>query len=359
MSIRKSIVAGAALALALSFGPARAGVDLNEVGAFLVYPGVAAVNFGTPGEQQVGLTVETFLTITNTSSQSIIAHVSFINGDEDSQQYCYECDFDVPMTGLDTETLVLTRSGYVTHILNLDTGASRTCSQKIGFVTVDVEDADHNVLTDNILLGSEVIVDYTNGAAMSVPAISVQGDVGDGDRVFEFDDAEYRKFPSVVGADFLAPDANYRLSAWLVLFTLAFDRQFPPLTDCSVIGFDAFEEQFSNSFQFGCWTLQSLAHIDPEFAYPYLGASFDNQEHGWLQLTCTVFGTGDKNGVVDGGVHGAIAQYAFTNADHRRGDATSPVLGGAAAWARILFQSGTVGDAMALTLEDPARGGTF
>src|SRR6185436_3908542 len=101
------------------------------------------------------------------------------------------------------------------------------CAQAVGFVTVDVEDADHNVLTDNILLGSEVVVDYSNGAAMSVPAISVQGDVGNGDRTFAFDDKEYRKFPSVVGADFLAPDAGYGgLTAWLVLFTLAFDRQF-------------------------------------------------------------------------------------------------------------------------------------
>jgi hypothetical protein len=181
--------------------------------------------------------------------------------------------------------------------------------------------------------------------------------VGNGDRTFDFDDKEYRKFPSVVGADFLAPDYHGRLSAWLVLFTLAFDRQFPPLSDCSVIGFDAFEEQFSNSFQFGCWTIRSLEHIDPEFAYPYLGASFDEQEHGWLQLTCTVFGTGE-NGVVDGGVHGAIAQYAYTGADLRR-NADSPTLAGAAAWARILFQSGTVGDEMTLRLENPARGGTF
>ena len=349
MSIRKSFVAGAVLALALSFGSAQAGIDLNEVGAFLVYPGVAAISDG--------ITVETFLTITNTSSQSIIAHVSFINGDEWSSRYCYECDFDVPMSGLDTETLVLTRENGVTHIVNLDTGASRSCSQSVGFVTVDVEDADHNVLTDNILLGSEVVVDYANGTAMSVAAISIQGDTGDGDRTFQFDGKEYRKFPSVVGADFLAPDYDGGLDAALVLFTLAFDRQFPPLTDCSVIGFDAFEEQFSNSFQFGCWTIKPLDCIDPEFAYPYLGASFDEQEHGWLQLSCTVFGTG-LNGVVDGGVHGAITQYARQGTDLRR-NADSPTLNGAAAWARILFQSGTVGDEMTLRLENPARGGTF
>jgi hypothetical protein len=128
-----------------------------------------------------------------------------------------------------------------------------------------------------------------------------------------------------------------------------------------VIGFDAFENQFSNSFQFGCWTIAPLDWIDPEFAYPYLGANFEQDEHGWLQLTCTVFGTGIKNGVINGGVHGAIAQYAEGDAKLRRNDPNAPSLpsGNAAAWARILFQSGTVGDAMTLHTENAAHGGTF
>ena len=350
----KLVLAGLTMALAFGFGSAKAGIDLNEVSAFLVYPGVAAADIGV-------INVETFLTITNTSSDSIIAHVSFINGNPFDRKYCYECEFDVPMTALDTETLVLIRQGGNTQITNLDTGAVRSCAQFIGFVTVDVEDADHNVLTDNILLGSEVVVDYANGLAMSVPAIAVQGESGNGDRYFAFDDSEYRKFPSVIGADFLAPNSRNTnsplLTADLVLFTLAFDRQFPPLTDCSVIGFDAFENQFSNSFQFGCWTIADLEEIDPEFAYPYLGANFERDEHGWLQLTCNVYGTG-SNGVVAGGVHGAIAQLAGTGAQIRRND-NGPAFANAAAWARILFQSGTVGDAMTYHTENPAHGGTF
>jgi len=349
--MRRNLFLGLGLSLGLAALPARAGIDVNEVGAFLVYPGVVAAQGGdtiAPSGH-----VETFLTIANTSSQSVIAHVSFIDGHS-----CYECDFDVPMSGLDTETLVLTRDGHVTRILNLDTGATRSCSQFAGFVTVDVEDADHNVLTDNVLLGSEVVVDYANGTAFSVPALSIQGGTGDGNRQYAFDGTEYRKFPSVIGADFLAPDYGEGGSdAFLVLFTLAFDRQFPPLTDCSVIGFDAFEEQFSASFQFGCFTAISLEEIDPEFAYPYLGASFDEQEHGWVQLTCTVFGTGE-NGVVDGGVHGAIVQTAAANSRLRR-DGQTPTLNGAAAWARLMYQSGTVGDAMTLRLENPANGDEF
>src|SRR5262249_23488684 len=57
MKSGKWILAGLALAFAL--GNAQAGIDLNEVGAFLVFPGaVAALN--TPGN----VNVETFLTIT-------------------------------------------------------------------------------------------------------------------------------------------------------------------------------------------------------------------------------------------------------------------------------------------------------
>ncbi len=353
--IKKTLVAGLAIAAA-SFGTAKAGIELNEVAAFLVYPGVEAEIEHNEGDQ-----VETFLTITNTSSNSIIAHVSFINGDQESSTYCYECDFDVPMTGLDTETLVLTRDYGTTQILNLDSGARRACSQKVGFVTVDVEDSDHNVLTDNILLGSEVVVNYEDGSAYSVPAVSIQGESGNGDRSFAFDGSEYRKFPSVLGADFLAPDFDDGfLDGSLVLFTLAFDHQFPPLTDCSVIGFDAFESQFSNSFQFGCWTAINLDDIDPEFDFPFLGDAFDYQEHGWLQLTCNVYGTG-KNGVVCGGVHGAIVQEADGGTRlHGRGTTyPGPQLDNSAAWARLLFQSRTVGDAMTLQLEAPAHGGGF
>jgi hypothetical protein len=347
---KKIFGAGTLLLLALGFVPqAVAGPDLNEVAAFLVFPGVAAISSG--------LNVETFLTFTNTSTDAIIAHVSFINGDTDSPQNCYECNFDVPMTGQDTETLVLTRVAGQTHIVNLDTGASRTCSQKLGFVTVNVENSDHEPQTDNILLGEEVVIAYNAGAAFSVPAISVQGDVGDGDRDFEFDNKEYRLFPATIGGDFLAPDFGSGLHAYLILFTLGFERQFPPLSDCAIIGFDAFEEQFSNSFQFECWTIRDLTEIDLEFGYPNLGVSFDEQEHGWFQLDCRVFGTGENAEEIIGGVHGLIAQYADNGAILRRNAVGAPSLTGVAAWARILYQSTTNGTEMTLSLAEPVTGG--
>jgi len=346
MKKRKRILAGLALAVMLSFGSVQAALDINEVAAFLVFPGVVAALGG-------GVNVETFLTFTNTSGDPINAHIAFIDGLD-----CRECDFDVAMTGFDTETLVLIRENNVTHITNLDTGAVQTCSQFIGFVTVNVEDAAHNVLTANVLLGEEVVVDYSNGAALSVEAVSIQGGTGNGDRTFDFNDVEYRKFPSVLGADFLAPDYQAGpLFAHLVLFTLAFERGFVPLTDCSVTGFDAFEAQFSGSHQFGCWTVVPLDAISPEFAWPFLGNAFQNNDHGWLQLECTVFGNSSL-AEVDGGVHGAIVQYAATGAVLRRAS-LGPALANAAAWGRLLYQSGTVGDELTFILDDPYQGGGF
>jgi len=340
----KQILAGIALVLAFGFGSAQAGIDLNEVGAFLVFPGVVA---GATGPGALTPNIETFLTFTNTSTSAIVAHVTFIDADT-----CNECDWNVPMTGLDTETLVVIRDpiNNVTHFTNLDTGAIHTCLDALGFVTINVEDASGNVLTENILNGEEVVVDYGNGAALSVEAISIQGEIGDGDRNFAFDGAEYRKFPSALGADFIAPEYQTGpVYASLVLFTLAFERRFPPVTDCDVLGFDAFENSFSAGFQFGCWTVQNLDDISPEFAWPFLGDPFEQNDHGWLSLQCTVFGTG-LNGVVDGGVHGAIAQFADTGAILRRNLPVGPAMVNADAWARLLYQSGTVGDAATLTL---------
>jgi hypothetical protein len=347
----KWILAGLVLFLAL--GNAHAlGIDQNEAAAFLVFPGVVAA-FDT----NAGVNVETFITFTNTSDESINAHVAFING-----ATCNECNFNVPLTGQDTETLVLIRQGNVTLITNLDTGAVTSCSQSFGFITVNVENESFETLTANYLNGEEIVVDYANGAALSVEAVSIQGESPRDPTVrqFDFDGVEYRSFPSALGADFLAPDFQTGpLFAHLVLFTLAFRRNFIPLTDCGVAGFDAFETQFSGGFQFGCWTVISLDEISSEFAWPWLGNLSQNQDHGWLQLNCTVYGT-DPNPVtgIIGGVHGAIVQYARSGAVLRRAT-TGPALANAAAWGRLLYQSGTLSDPLSYVINSPARGGTF
>lgn len=348
---------------------AFAGTDLNEVGAFLVFPVIVAAT--SSDSWDVNADYETFVSITNASLLYRSVHVSYINGDEDSNQYCFECDFNIPLTPNDTELLVITHTGTGISIESEDGTVSHACPWPFGFLTANLEQQfflpngtpfpSGEVVTDNVLLGSEVVVNYRRGFAFSIPAIPFQGkSAGNGDRTFAFDDSEYGKLPRIVAADFIAPDLYPGITAALVLFTLGFDRQHPPLTDCSVTGWDAAENPFSASFLFGCWTYVDLCDIHPEFCYENLGHfPGQNDTHGWLSLDCRVDVEGDDPPVfdADGGVHGAIIQIARNGSIIRRNDPTAPALNGNAAWARLLFQSVTTGDAVTLHLEELVPGG--
>jgi hypothetical protein len=159
--------------------------------------------------------------------------------------------------------------------------------------------------------------------------------------------------PRIVAADFIAPDlpqGGSLVTAELALFTLGFKRQYPPEVDCSVTGFDAAEHPFSDSFFMGCWALVNLLEISTEFGYPNLGQlPGQNDTHGWLVLDCEVEPEHGRD--ADGGVHGAMIQYANEGAVIRRNDPTAPALSGTASWANLLYQSVTAGDAVTLELE--------
>jgi hypothetical protein len=350
----KTLLAGLSTALLLASGATFAGSDLNEVGALLVYPAIATL--GTPA----GTNLETFVTITNAGSNPVVAHVSYINGDSEDSKYCYECDFEVPLSGNDTETLVVQYTANGIQIAAEDSPLQLSCPWKEGMMVVALEDGFGHTITDNVLLGEEVVVDYLAGSAFSIPAVPFQGgDGGNGDRTYAFDDNEYGKMPRIVAADFLAPKTTNPNGANLTLFTLDFDRQFPPNTDCSVTGYDANEHPFSASFQFGCWAATDLCEISPEFCYPNLGlySGILADTHGWLQLNCKV----DRdpwlaNGFdAKGGVHGAIIQKQPIGSSMAAGSGSIFVTG-SAAWGRLLYQSVTTGDAVTLHLEETGQG---
>jgi len=330
--------------------PALAGADLNEVGAVLVYP----VIVGTAGQ-------ETFVTVTNAGSSAVVAHVAYINGDatpidEGGAGYCYECDFDLPLTGGDTETLVITETETGIAIESEDSGLSLSCPFPFGMIVVTLEDAFGEAMTENVLLGEEVVVDYDRGTAYSIPAIPFQGsNGGNADRSLRFDDQEYAKMPRIVAADFLAPDltsAAGDVTADLALFTLGFERQFPPVVDCGVVGYDANENAFSTSFQFGCWSMIGLCDISPEFCYPNLGLFGTLDTHGWMLLNCKVDQDADGEFDADGGVHGVLLQTAEIGADIRRNTPGAATMASNASWARLLAQSVTTGDPVTLTLSE-------
>jgi hypothetical protein len=369
MRFIKTCIVGVAALLLVSAGTAQAGTDLNEVAAFLVFPGVVAFDPGS--------SVETFVTITNASEEAVTVHISFINGESNGAE-CYECDWVMDLTPNDTETLVLTRY--------FDTGSTEivredrefpwvletwSCPYTYGFMTVNVEDED-GPTTQNVLLGEEVIVDYSMGAAVSVPAVSFQGkNTNNGDRYFAFDDVEYARMPKTVATDFLAPDASFVEEgdrfhdAWLTLFTLNFERQFPPLVDCSFGGYDAWENPISGSFQFGCWTHVELGELSDEFEYPRIGLNWLLPDtHGWLKLNCKVDGDRDGNfEVAIGGVHGAIShlvgsevQLSLRNWEERPDPIPRTRYESYSAWARLLYQSQSLGDPVTLHLEGAGSG---
>ena len=156
------------------------------------------------------------------------------------------------------------------------------------------------------------------------------------------------------------------VNADLVLFTLGFERQHPPIVDCSITGFDASENPFSRSVVLGCWDWLRLEDISSEFRWGNLGATYCDEtdglfdrfdadaaycdEHGWLSLNCRVDVDADGDFDADGGVHGAIVQNAQRRLlDRVTGNVgTHPTDG---AWARLLYQSVTTGSAVTLHLE--------
>ena len=208
----KTFAAAMVVALLLSSG-VYAGSDLNEVGALLVYPTIVAVSDGEDNKSMMA-DVETFVTITNAGPDNVMLHISYINGQafvgqgldggegswEPNPTYCYECDFQIPMSGNDTETLVITYGEFGTHIIAEDLYLDMSCPWPFGMLVVALEDEDGNTLSDNVLLGEEVVVDYDSGMAFSIPAISFQGGSNDGDRHYALDDAEYGKMPRIVAA---------------------------------------------------------------------------------------------------------------------------------------------------------------
>ena len=366
MRFGKMILAGMAAALLLTSGVSHAGTDLNEVGAFLVYPAVAA--FGQAGAHAIGIgEIETYLSIVHTGDSDVNAHVVFINGndryDSYGSEYCFECNYTIPLTPNDTELLTIRYTEFGVQIDSEDDTLQGACPHPFGMVTVNLEDPIGNVITDNTLLGSEVVINYAQGWAFSIPAIPFQGqNGGDGDRRFEFDGQEYGAFPRVVAADFIAPDLyNRPLSAFLVLFTLGFEAEFPPFSHCEIEGFDAAENPFSRSFNFGCWTVRSLESLHPEFAYGNLGQTAcefgeDCDTHGWLKLDCDVTEDSHDWETVQGGVHGAIIQIGQTGAKVRRNDPNAPALANAAAWGRLLYQSVTTGGPVTFHVAGPGGG---
>ena len=87
--------------------------------------------------------------------------------------------------------VAIDRGARVEAIGRADAPIIMTSDQEPGYYERDwpTEDEDGNTISDNVLLGEEVVVDYESGMAFSIPAISFQGSSNDGNREYDFDDA--------------------------------------------------------------------------------------------------------------------------------------------------------------------------
>ena len=292
MNIKRVAILSCVLAVAT--GAAFAGVNSKEVGAVLIFPEYHA-RYG-------GFDVDTYISVTNDKSTDVWVHVEVI-GDG----VCDDCNFDLPLTGFQTKRLRFNRENvggdYVTVIYdasvhsNPNTNGSppilTACPEERGFVVMTLEEAGSSprkTLGENMLHGDAVIVSVDGGTSSQFGAIAIQGvGMNDGDRNLRFDNMEYAAFPSIVTANFWAPNAVVETE--LVLFNVNFQTgQFPqPQTQCSLNYVDAEENVFSRSLDFRCWIDRDLRDIAPGFLENILGTA-----NGFLWLEC------------DAGTHGAI-----------------------------------------------------
>jgi hypothetical protein len=221
------------------------------------------------------------------------------------------------------------------------------------------------VISEDVLFGDAVIVDFAFGHASSFDAIGFQAGAGsnDGNKVYLFDNSEYAAFPAVLTTNFLAHTGG--IFADLFLFTLdgATGNLPVPRVRLSGLGYNDDEEFFDFQWEFDCLDIVPLVDLDPNFRFTFGPLGLGSMS-GHLQLVSQPIATandshdaehGDGNHVRRRGVHGWILQAVKGNdvviADHPIEGTPAVVSMGQASWGRPLNQSRT---ALAPFLADAA-----
>ena len=335
MNFAKRIALVACIVM-IGAGATYAGINSKEVGALLIYPEYWAETW----EENGGSNVDTYITITNDKSSPVNAHIEIIGGDE-----CDDCNFDLALTGFQSKRLWLNRelvnaTDYATVIYDASDSTTpeiiTACPEEHGFIVAILESPGvepRTTLGENMLHGDEVVLDLDAGTATQVGAIAVQG-VGpnNGDRWLAFNNMEYAAFPSIVTANFWAP--NDYVDPHLILFNVNFTTGTFPVgnTSCTINYADAEENMDSRSFNFGCWVDVALADLAPGLNESILGTA-----NGFLWAAC------------DAGTHGALLTNTLSGHDYY--DYPD------AAFKDTLFQS-TTSDATAVLHITPSVTGT-
>jgi len=350
----------AVLAAGLGAAPARAADSLNvgEVAAALAFPYLT----GSGVEQDVGGTqvevieadnegtteIETVMTITNALSTPVVLKFVAIDGDFGGTWGTQS--FQCYVTGRETTQIVVRSDrGVATawlecnnpdNILPVEVVEERKepLIGEQGILFVSIEDpGTGEKLVENAVFGDWAMLDFGGfGAeadgewAFGAEAIGFQAGNGtnNGPDLFAFDGQEYSKFPSVVAANFLAPDEfdadsgtplnTPRTQAALILFTLDGLQGVPPPVSVEGFFFDDDEVERDYDYKFSCMDIVRLAAIDPRFEDEILcdgegqdSRDFTNDCAGHFDMRATLSDAGRLSPV-----HGWIVQADGENGDN-------------------------------------------
>ena len=203
-------------------------------------------------------------------------------------------------------------------------------------------------LTNNVLAGDMVVIDFGAGFAFSAPAIHIQGreNLGLGDRNYKFNNmpGEYKEFPSLLTTNYIAPDDS--ISTELLLFTLDGKTSSSSSISAKVAGFayDDDENPTSGSIAFDCMTVTAIDESPNGFGLN-VTRPFGGHVVGHLELFPAAVARSDEqellsysnDGVRRAPVHGYIIQSIRAGGQFDGGE-----FGGTMAangvWARQLTQ---------------------
>jgi hypothetical protein len=380
------------VAMGLSAGAGASGgsnLNLDEMAAALALPiitGAQAGNFLKNSSGDVVITAQsavTLATITNGKTTPVRLKLDLISGDpggyyggDQWQSTSFECD----LTGRETTTFVFMPSGGTSkgkpgdgrsqlYVECSDLARSKTDgSPRALFTNVQngvmfaavADPASGDVVSEDIIFGDAVVVDFAQGQAYSFEAIAFQAGQGqnNGDKVYRFDNQEYAKFPAVLASNFIAPIRTNKINAELILITLDGGTGNVPTPRARLggLGYNDDEQYFDFQWEFDCFDIASLLDIDPNFEFVPGSPLGLGSMSGHLQLVPQPVATandahdaqhGDGNSVRRRGVHGWIVQNVTSGSDIVV--AGNPVpgtpkvtnAGGPAAWGRPLNQSTT------------------
>jgi hypothetical protein len=353
-------VSALAAAAALAAAPAFAqNLDLDEMAAALALPVITGEFQGNILKQTDGADVfnsnkaVTLATVTNGRTTPVLLKLDVISGDmlpgandgppvksdgDNWQSLSFECE----LTGRETATFVfmppaadrnnpddngdvglLSSELYVECSDGADTAGdpkALNVRAEVGILFVAAADpATGAVISEDVLFGDAVIVDFAFGHASSFDAIGFQAGSGtnDGNKLYRFDNSEYAAFPAVLATNFIAPATG--IDAEIFLFTLdgATGNLPVPRVRLGGLGYNDDEEFFDFQWEFDCLDIVLLEDLDPNFLFVPGSPLGLGSMSGHLQLVSQPIATandshdtehGDGNGVRRRGVHGWILQ---------------------------------------------------